>query len=272
MPDYKTLLFSIDNGVAEITLNRPDSLNAFNDEMAGEMQDALKNVEREASVRALVVTGAGKGFCAGQDVSAVRERSDDQSFSERSFSERTFREHLLKTFNPIVGKLSTIEKPVIAAVNGAAVGAGFGIALACDVRYASQAAKFRMAFIGIGLAPDSGTSFFLPRLIGMGRALELAYTNELIEANTALGLGLVNRVFPAADLLPQARALAAQLAAGPTRGYGLTKRAMLRAATVSLTETLDYEAHMQDIAGRTADHREGVAAFLEKRKPNFTGK
>lgn len=262
MPDYKTLLLSIDNGVAEITLNRPDSLNAFNDEMVGEMQQALKNVERDASVRALVVTGAGKGFSAGQDLAAVRERSGDLSF----------REHLLKTFNPIVAKLSTLEMPVIAAVNGAAVGAGFGIALACDIRYASEAAKFRMAFIGIGLAPDSGTSYFLPRLAGMGRALELAYTNELIDAQAALALGLVNKVFSAADLLPQARALASQLAAGPTRGYGLTKRAMLHAATTSLAETLDYEAHVQDIAGRTADHKEGVAAFLEKRKPSFTGK
>jgi 2-(1,2-epoxy-1,2-dihydrophenyl)acetyl-CoA isomerase len=261
MPDYKTLLYSIDRGVAEITLHRPDSLNAFDDQMAGEMQEALKNVERDPAVRALVLTGAGKGFCAGQDVAAVRERTGDHSF----------REHLLKTFNPIVAKLSALEKPVVAAVNGAAVGAGFGIALACDIRYASETARFRMAFIGLGLAPDSGTSYFLPRLVGMGRALELAYTNELIDAQAALGLGLVNRVFPAADLLPQARALAGQLAVGPTRGYGLTKRAMGRAASTSLAEALDYEAHLQDIAGRTADHKEGVAAFLEKRRPDFTG-
>lgn len=262
MSDYKTLLYAAAGGVAEITFNRPDSLNAVDDELAAELLEALKNAERDSTVRALLLTGAGKAFCAGQDLQAVRDRPGDLSF----------RDHLLKTFNPIIARLAAIEKPAIAAVNGAAVGAGFGLALACDIRYASDAARFRMAFGGIGLAPDSGTSYFLPRLVGLGRALELAYTNELIDARTALDLGLVNKVFPGADLLAQARALAAQLAAGPTRGYGLTKRAMLRAASASLAEALDYEAHLQDVAGRTADHHEGVAAFLEKRKPNFTGR
>jgi 2-(1,2-epoxy-1,2-dihydrophenyl)acetyl-CoA isomerase len=261
MPDYPTLLYTLADGVAEITLNRPEALNAFNDQMAADLQDALKNAERDPQVRALLLTGAGKGFCAGQDLQAVRERPADHSF----------RDHLLKTYNPIVAKLSSIEKPVVAAINGAAVGAGFGIALACDIRYASESAKFRMAFIGIGLAPDSATSYFLPRILGMGRALEMAYTNELIDAAAALTLGLVNKVFPAADLLTQARALAAQLAVGPTRGYGLTKRAMYRAATSTIVEALDYEAHLQDIAGRTSDHHEGVSAFLEKRKPEFKG-
>lgn len=262
MPDYNTLLYSLADGIAEITLNRPEALNAFNDQMAAELQEALKQAERDSTVRALLLTGAGKGFCAGQDLQAVRERPADHSF----------RDHLLKTFNPIVAKLTSIEKPVIAALNGATVGAGLGIALACDIRYASETAKFRMAFIGIGLAPDSATSYFLPRLLGMGRALEMAYTNELIDAPTALSLGLVNKVFPPADLLTQARALASQLAVGPTRGYGLTKRAMRHAATSTLTDALDYEAHLQDIAGRTSDHHEGVTAFLEKRKPNFSGK
>src|SRR3990172_9254465 len=140
MPDYTTLLYSLTNGVAEITLNRPDSLNAFNDALAAEMQDALKIAERDANVRALLITGAGKGFSAGQDLAAIRQRPEGHSF----------REHLLKTYNPIVAKLQAIEKPVIAAVNGAAGGAGFGIALACDIRYASETAKFSMAFIGIG--------------------------------------------------------------------------------------------------------------------------
>jgi 2-(1,2-epoxy-1,2-dihydrophenyl)acetyl-CoA isomerase len=261
VPTYNTIQFALAGGVAEITLNRPDALNAFNDEMAAELQGALKSAERDSNVRALLLTGAGKGFCAGQDLNAVRERPKGHSF----------RDHLLKTYNPIIAKLASIEKPVIAAINGAAVGAGFGIALACDIRYASEAAKFRTAFIGIGLAPDSGTSYFLPRFLGMGQALELAYTTELVDAATALSLGLVNKVFPAADLLPQAKALASQLAAGPTRGYGLTKRAMRHAASSTLEEALDYEAHAQDIAGRTYDHTEGVTAFLEKRKAEFKG-
>lgn len=261
MADYQTIQYTVANGVATLTLNRPESLNAFNDAQAAEVLDALKSVERDAQVRALVVTGAGKAFCAGQDLQAVQDRPAGHSF----------REHLLKTFNPIMARLTALEKPSIAAVNGAAAGAGFGLALSCDIRYASEAAKFRMAFIGIGLAPDSGTSYFLPRLVGLGRALEFAYTNELIDAPTALALGLVNKVFPAADLLTQAQALASQLAAGPTRGYGLTKRAMLHAAASSLPEALDYEAHLQDVAGRTHDHHEGVAAFLQKRKPDFKG-
>lgn len=262
MADYKTLLQTFTDGVAEITLNRPEALNAFDDLMATEFQEALKSAERDPAVRALLITGAGKSFCAGQDLGVMRERPEG----------RSFREHLLKTYNPIVTKLRSIEKPVVAAVNGAAVGAGFGLALACDIRYASEAAKFRMAFIGIGLAPDSGTSYFLPRLVGMGRALELAYTNDLVDATTALQLGLVNKVFPAAALLKEARALAAKLAAGPTKAYGLTKRAMLRAASGALDEALDYEAHLQDIASGTGDHKEGVAAFLEKRPPQFKGK
>lgn len=262
MADYKTLLHTFTDGVAEITLNRPEALNAFDDLMATEFQEALKSAERDPAVRALLITGAGKGFCAGQDLGAVRERPGGLSF----------REHLLKTYNPIVAKLRSIEKPVVAAVNGAAVGAGFGLALACDIRYASETAKFRMAFIGIGLAPDSGTSYFLPRLVGLGRALELAYTNDLVDAATALQLGLINKMFPADALLKEARALAAKLAGGPTKAYALTKRAMLRAASGALDEALDYEAHLQDIAGRTGDHKEGVAAFLEKRPPQFTGK
>ena len=258
---YSTLLYEVADGVATMTLNRPEVRNAFNDQMAEEMQAALKAAERDAAVRCLVVTGAGAGFCAGQDLSAMRERGAGVSF----------REHLQHTYNPIVAKLASIEKPAIAAVNGAAAGAGFGIALACDFRYASEAARFRMAFIGIALAPDSGTSYFLPRFVGLGRALELAYTNELIDAPTALSLGLVNKVLPADQLMPATLDLARRLAQAPTRSLGLTKRAMNYALTATLTEALDYEAHVQEIAGRSGDYREGVGAFLEKRTPQFKG-
>lgn len=259
---YTTLLYTVTDGVATLTFNRPEVRNAFNDVMAEEVLAALKSAERDEAVRCLVVTGAGQGFCAGQDLSALRERTEAVSF----------RAHLLKTYNPIVLQLRTLEKPVIAAVNGAAAGAGWGLALACDIRYAADTAKFRFAFSGIGLAPDSGTSFFLPRFIGLGAALELAYTNEAVDATSALALGLVNKVFPADQLLAATMALAQQLAHAPTRGLGLAKRAMNYALNADLKAALDYEAHLQDIAGRTVDHHEGVRAFLEKRAPNFTGK
>ena len=259
---YTTLLYTVADGVATITFNRPEVRNAFNGVMAEEMQAALKQAERDEAVRCLVITGAGAGFCAGQDLAVMRDRAEAISF----------REHLLKTYNPIVLKLRTIEKPVIAALNGAAAGAGWGIALACDIRYAADSAKFRFAFTGIGLAPDSGTSFFLSRTLGLGKALELAYTNDLLDANTALALGLVNRIVRADQLMATTLELARRLAQAPTRGLGLTKRAMNHALTVDLAAALDYEAYLQDIAGSTDDHREGVQAFLEKRTPKFIGK
>jgi 2-(1,2-epoxy-1,2-dihydrophenyl)acetyl-CoA isomerase len=236
-------------------------LNAFNEQMAEELLAALKAAERDGAVRCLVLTGAGRAFCAGQDLAALRDRPETVSF----------RQHLLKTFNPIVAKLRAIEKPVIGQINGAAAGAGFGIALACDLRYAAKDARFRMAFSGIGLAPDSGTSFFLPRLIGYARAFELAATNAPLGAQAALELGLVNSLFPAEQLGDEVRAIALRLAQAPTKALGLTKRAMNHAFDFTLDEALDYEAHLQEVAGQTADHREGVAAFLAKRAPNFTG-
>jgi 2-(1,2-epoxy-1,2-dihydrophenyl)acetyl-CoA isomerase len=259
---YSTLIYELADGVATLTFNRPAVRNAFNDAMAEEMQAALKNAERDENVRCLIITGAGQGFCAGQDLGALRDRDGEVSF----------REHLLKTYNPIVSKLRTLEKPVIAAINGAAAGAGWGIALACDMRYAADTAKFRLAFGAIGLAPDSGTSFFLPRFIGLGRALELAYTNEVLDARGALALGVVNKIFSSDQLIPATLELARQLAQSPTRGLGLAKRAMNYALNAGLAEALDYEAHLQEIAGRTIDHHEGVQAFLEKRQPRFIGK
>jgi len=259
---YTTLLTDLADGVMTLTLNRPEVLNAFNDQMAEEVQDALKKTERDEAVRCLVLTGAGKGFCAGQDLGALRSRDEAVSF----------REHLGRTYNPIVSKLRAIEKPVIGQINGAAAGAGLGIALACDLRYAAEGAKFRMAFSGIGLAPDSGTSFFLPRLIGYARAYEMAITNQPITAEQALGWGMVNAVFPADQLAAAVRELALKLAQAPTQAFGLTKRAMNKAFQFTIEEALDYEAHVQEIAGRTADYKEGVAAFLDKRAPRFAGK
>jgi 2-(1,2-epoxy-1,2-dihydrophenyl)acetyl-CoA isomerase len=262
---FNKILFAIDSGVAVITLNRPERSNAFDDEMTRELLDALKHVERDDAIRCVVLTGAGKNFCAGQDLSAFMERQQDPEGV-------SVREHLLKGYNQVVTRIRTIEKPFIAAVNGAAAGAGLGVACACDLRYASENAKFRMAFIGIGLAPDSGTSFLLPRIVGFGRALDMAMTNELVDAREAFVWGLANRVYAPDELMPATMATAKELAAAPTRGIGLTKRAFNRALTTDLESVLDYEAHLQEIAIHTQDHTEGINAFLEKRVPNYQGK
>ena len=258
---YETIRLDTSDGIATLTLNRPEVLNAFNDLMAEEVLAALKQVARDSAARVLVLTGAGKGFCAGQDLGALRDRPEAVSF----------RDHLLRTFNPIIGRLRALEKPVVGQINGAAAGAGLGLALACDLRYAADTAKFRLAFSGIGLAPDSGTSYFLPRLIGYSRAFELAATNAPLAAQAALELGLVNSLFPPEQLAAAVREIALKLAQASPKALALTKRAMTRAFDLTMEEALDYEAHLQEIAGRSQDHQEGVAAFLEKRAPNFTG-
>jgi 2-(1,2-epoxy-1,2-dihydrophenyl)acetyl-CoA isomerase len=258
---FTHLLLDTSDGIATLTLNRPEVLNAFNDAMAAEVIAALKAVDGDSGARCLVITGAGKGFCAGQDLGALRDRPEAVSF----------RDHLLNTYNPIIAALRGLEKPVIGQINGAAAGAGLGLALACDLRYAADTARFRMAFSGIGLAPDSGTSYFLPRIIGYSRAYELAATNTPLAAQAALELGLVNSLFPAAKLAEAVREIALKLAQASPKALALTKRAMTRAFDVTLDEALAFEAQLQEIAGRSADHREGVTAFLEKRAPNFTG-
>lgn len=252
-------------GVATITLNRPDKSNAFDDGLIAEVQDALKAIERDPEVRCVVVTGAGKNFCAGQDLGAILERYSSPGGVH-------FRDHLAKSYNKIVAKIRTMELPFIAAVNGAAAGAGLGLACACDLRHASEAARFRYAFIGIALAPDSATSYLLPRIVGLGRAMEMAMTNEMIDAQKALQYGLVNRVFPPDELMPKTMKFAKQLASAPTRSIGLTKRAFNRSLFTDLEGALDYEALLQEIAGHSHDHQEGVKAFLEKRAPVYVGK
>ena len=259
----ETILLDITEGLATIVFNRPERSNAFDDAMTGALMAALDRCESERA-RCLLLTGAGKNFCAGQDLGAFMDRYESPAGV-------SFRDHLAGGYNRIVQRLTTMRSPVIAAVNGAAAGAGLGLACACDIRYGGESSKFRTAFIGIGLAPDSGTSFRLPQLIGYGRALEMALTNQLVDAATALRYGLVTQVFPDTDLMPRALELARTLAKGPTAAMGLTKRALHQALTGGLEAALDYEACLQEIAGRTADHREGVKAFLEKRAPNYKG-
>lgn len=262
---FSTLLFDKSDSVVTLTLNRPDKSNAFDDTLISEMLEALKVIDRDPEMRAVVITGAGKNFCAGQDLGPMLERYQAPEGVN-------FGEHLRKSYNLIISRIRYLEKPVIAAVNGAAAGAGLGLACACDLRYASEAARFRMAFIGIALAPDSGTSYFLPKLVGLGRATEMAFTNDLIDAQTALGYGLVNRVFKADELVTQTSEIAKRLARMPTKSIALTKRAFNRASSGDITTALENEAYLQEIAGRTEDHREGVNAFVEKRPPIFKGK
>lgn len=253
------LLFGSSDGVATITLNRPDRLNAFSAAMARDLLGALKICARDHAIRCVVITGAGRGFCAGQDLSEIQGLEGRVS------------DHLRQGFNQIVLAMRGLEKPVIAGINGAAAGAGLGVALAVDLRIAADSAKFAAAFIGIGLAPDTGVSWFLSQLLGPAKAFELVATGRRLDASEALAWGLVNQVVPADELQNVVAALAARLAQAPTRGIGLSKRVLNKAAHLSLTEALEYEAQVQDIAIATADHREGVAAFLEKRAPKFQG-
>ncbi len=262
MSEYENLLVEQTDGVLTITLNRPDRLNALTDVTAHEMIGVLKKAARDDSIRCLLLTGAGIGFCAGQDLEGFQAREEGASI----------RRHLEETYHPMVTRMRKLEKPIVAAINGSCAGAGLGLALACDIRYASDKAKFLTAFIGIGLAPDSGTTYWLPRLVGPARASELFFTNDRVDAATAERIGLVNRVVEAEQLMEATRELAERLAKAPTKAIGLGKRALNRSLGVTFEESLDYEAHLQDVAGRTEDFAEGVTAFLEKRPPNFVGR
>jgi 2-(1,2-epoxy-1,2-dihydrophenyl)acetyl-CoA isomerase len=247
-----------DGGVLTITLNRPDVLNAFDAEMQAGFRDALKEA-RDAAVRAVVVTGAGRGFCVGQDLNAFRDEAGDIATRLRT------------TFNPNVLALRALEKPVIASVNGPAAGAGMSLACACDLRIAADSASFVPAFIGIGLVPDTGGSWFVAQLLGYPRAFEWLTSGRKLSAAEALEWGLVTDVVPADDLRARTAEVAARYAAAPTKGIGLTKRLLDRASRSRLEEQLEFEAQLQAAAAASDDFREGVAAFLEKRDPRFTG-
>lgn len=262
--EASTVLTTQEGGVLTITFNRPEVLNALNALMVSELSEALKHAERDETIRCVVLTGSGRGFSSGQDLGVFLARQEGTEGT-------SIREHLKQGYNRIVLRMRGLEKPIVAGMNGAAAGVGLSLALAADIRIAAADATFTTGFSRIGLAPDGGMSFMLPLLVGLGRAAELAFTAERIGAAEAHRLGLVNRVVPAAQLGEVTGALAAQLAAMPTRALGLTKRAFNRALLPDLETLLDYEAHIQEIAGQTADHREGVRAFLEKRPASFAG-
>jgi len=257
---YETINYEKVQGVATITLNRPQSLNAFVPQMNQEVLDALKDGERDKTVRCLMITGAGRAFCAGQD---LKGRTPEQKGSLGA--------SLREKYNPMIRQIRQMEKIVVAAVNGVAAGAGCNLALACDLRVASEEAKFIQSFVRVGLAPDSGGSFILPRLVGVSKAMEMLLLGDTIDAQEALRIGLVARVFSAPEFAHAAREVAERIAAAP-RGIGLIKRAVNHANLPSLESDLEYEAHLQEIAGRSSDYDEGVRAFLEKRAPVFTGK
>lgn len=258
------IISSLESGVLKITLNRPDVLNSFNYAMAEEVQDALKEAETNDEIRCVLLTANGKAFCAGQDLKEVTEIAKDP--------DRELSEVVHHTYNPIIRAIRTLEKPVICAVNGTAAGAGANIALACDMVIANEDAKFIQSFSNIGLIPDSGGTYFLPRLIGLARATELTFTGRPVKALEAVEMGMIYKSVPADQLMIEATRLSEKFAAMPTRGFGLTKRGFNAGFFNSLGAQLKLEADLQAEAGKTHDYNEGVSAFLEKRKPEFKGK
>lgn len=261
MPE--TVLYDVTDAVGTITLNRPDGMNSLTVEMKEALRAAVVRAAADPAVRAVVLTGAGRAFCAGQD---LREHGDNLA-AGRGLDD-TVRKH----YNPIVLAIAGMRKPVVAAVNGVAAGAGASLAFACDLVVASDRARFATAFTGIGLAPDSGMSWTLQRLVGRAKATELLLLGEPVKAQEALELGLVTRVVPADELAPASVELARRLASGPTVAYGAVKAALDHAATHDLASALEREAELQDECERTSDHHNATEAFLKKQQPVFEGR
>jgi len=261
---YESIIYSSEDGIARITLNRPDRLNSFTASMHAELRDALAKVAADGSARVLLITGAGRGFCAGQDLS-------DRAVAPGA-APLDLGESIEKNYRPLVLGLRNLAMPVVCAVNGVAAGAGANIALACDIVIAAKSASFIQAFCKIGLVPDSGGTYFLPRLVGAARAMGLAMLGDKLPAEQAAEWGLIWKCVEDAELVSTVDALLAQLAQAPTRGLAAIKRALYASAGNTLESALDLERDLQRELGNSADYREGVAAFLAKRPPVFTGK
>jgi len=254
-----------DGAVTVLTLNRPDVLNAFDEPLTEALNASLADCAADATIRAVVITGAGRAFSAGQDLAdrlTMIDKTGDLHLGDE----------LRRRYHPAIAAIREMRKPVIAAVNGVAAGAGFGVAIACDIRVAAASATFRPAWGRVGLVPDAGSAFFLPRLVGWGRALDMVLTGEPVAAEEALRIGLVTRVWPDAEFAAKWRDLAQTLAGGATEAFALTKEGLNASMARGFTEFLDYEAELQDRAGRTHDYAEGVRAFSEKRPAKMEGR
>jgi 2-(1,2-epoxy-1,2-dihydrophenyl)acetyl-CoA isomerase len=255
---FETIRYDVTDGVAWIYLNRPDKLNAFIAQMNREIKDAIKKASLDNEVRCIVITGEGRAFCSGQDLSEVDENMDHG---------QVLRDH----YGPMIKRIRNCEKPIIAAVNGVAAGAGFSLALACDFRLVSEKASFINAFIHVGLIPDSGNLYYLSQLVGLAKAAELAILGEKVSAEDAVSMGLATRKIPMDTWNEDVSEFAARLAAMPTKAIGIIKRSLKATTSMSFDDYLEQEAQGQRLAGLTIDHREGVTAFMEKRKPVYSG-
>jgi len=262
---YECLIYEVKDSIATLTLNRPDRLNALGGSLRDDLHDAITRSASDPEVRVMIITGAGKGFCSGGDVKAMSE-------AKAGKRERPLMEKIAPGRDRTLLAMREAPQPIIAAVNGAAAGAGMNLALGCDIRLASTAAKFSQAFVKRGLHPDWGGTYFLPRVVGMAKAAELIFTGAVIDAAEALRLGIVSQVLAPEELLPAARALAGTIAAGPPIAIRLAKRGLYRNAESDLRTALEYETFAQNTCFETEDAAEGIKAFVEKRAPQFRGR
>ena len=257
---YKTILSEQKENILIISLNRPDVYNAFNSDMLSELHEAFKKAGEDEKIRCVILTGTGKAFCSGQDL---------KDFNDKKL---TFKESLEQKYNPLIKSIAYLPKPVICAINGVAAGAGISLALACDYRIAAESATMTEVFINVGLVPDSGSSYFLPRIVGYAKAFEMCATGDKVTAAEAKEIGLVNKVVSGKLLMKSAEATAKGFASRPTKAIGMIKDLLNRSFESSLDEMLKLEGDHQETAGNSVDFREGIASFLEKRKPVFKGK